>query len=321
MPKKLSHQQAKEKLESNNSLVIFLDEYTGSSKTNKFKCLVCFNSWSVKPKDVISGRSGCPECGRLKSKNTPKYKLNTDDFIQKVNKLYPNKINVISEYISANDRIIVECNHCKNIWKPEAKRLISGESSCKKCSEKNIGIKIRKKHEQFLSQIYEIYGDRISILSRYTTCLNRIDVFCNICNHHWSPISRSLLRRSCPKCNFSKGELIISSILSKIGVKFEEQFVFTGLKTENNGTPKFDFVIFENDAITKVIEYDGFQHFKPVKKWGGEKRLRQQIMIDEFKNEFCRSNSIKMIRIPYTDYDRINIKYINDLLNDVTKTD
>jgi hypothetical protein len=67
--------------------------------------------------------------------------------------------------------------------------------------------------------------------------------------------------RGCPKCNFSKGELLISKILKSIGIKFEEQFIIKGLKTNKGGTPRFDFVIFENNILTKIIEYDGMEFY------------------------------------------------------------
>jgi len=81
-----------------------------------------------------------------------------------------------------------------------------------------------------------------------------------------------------------------------------------------NGTPIFDFVIFEINNIKCIIEYDGEQHFKAVKRWGGVERLNRQKEIDEFKNKYCLDNNIKMIRIPYTELKNINKEYIKNLL-------
>ena len=134
-------------------------------------------------------------------------------------------------------------------------------------------------------------------------------------NHEWTPVAGRLLRRGCPKCNFSKGELLISKILKELNINFKEQYIFGGLKTEDNGTPKFDFVLFENDKIKQIIEYDGEQHFKIVKRWGGIKRFERQQKIDNFKNDYCKDNNIEMIRIPYTELKKINNEYIKEKLN------
>ena len=54
------------------------------------------------------------------------------------------------------------------------------------------------------------------------------------------------------------------------------------------------------------------QDFEPVKIFGGEKRFLDQIKKDKMKNEYCNNNNIKLIRIKYSDIDKINI---NLLLN------
>ena len=98
-------------------------------------------------------------------------------------------------------------------------------------------------------------------------------------------------------------------------MNFKSQYVFDGLKTEINGTPIFDFIIFgESNNIKCIIEYDGIQHFKSVKKWGGDNRLKRQQEIDEFKNNYCNINDIRIVRIPYTELKKINKEYIINLL-------
>lgn len=57
-----------------------------------------------------------------------------------------------------------------------------------------------------------------------------------------------------------------------------------------------------------IIEYDGIQHFKPVYAYhieNPEAYLELVKRHDEIKNKYCRDNNIKLIRIPYTDYNLI----------------
>lgn len=314
--KKITTDQAKERILLNNSNIIFLSDFLGTYNKSKFKCLICNHEWTTTAKYVINGDSGCPECGKKKAKETIKYNLTTEDFKKKVYKKYGDNINIIGKYINAITRIESQCNICDHIWKPYAKNLIAGTAGCYKCRCKNTGVKIRKSPEKFLNEINKIHNDRISILGEYKTCNSKMNVKCNVCGNLWtSNTARELLRRGCPKCNLSKGELLISDILKKLKINYNDQHIINGLKTEDNGTPSFDFVLYdEYNNVKTIIEYDGLQHFKAVKRWGGIKRLERQQKIDKFKNNYCGENNIKMIRVPYTDLKKINIEYIKNLL-------
>jgi len=312
--RKITNEEAIERLSINNSNVIILDQYYSSEEKSHFKCLICNCDWKANARGVINGKNGCPECGKKKARETIKYHISTDDFRNKVKKIFGDKISIIGEYSDVFSKIEVKCNICGYNWHTKAINIIR-KHGCPKCGHIEKGKKHIKKHVVFLSQINIIYGDKLSILDEYTDSRNRIKVRCNKCDYIWQPVSRRLLQRGCPKCNFSKGELLISNILKELNLNFKEQYIFEGLKTENNGTPIFDFVIFDyyND-IKYIIEYDGEQHFKAVRRWGGIERLNKQKEIDEFKNNYCRDNNMKMIRIPYTELKNINKEYIKNLL-------
>ena len=53
------------------------------------------------------------------------------------------------------------------------------------------------------------------------------------------------------------------------------------------------------------IEYDGRQHFEIVKKFGGLEGFIDTKIRDTIKNTYCKKNNIKLIRIPYWDFDNI----------------
>lgn len=60
----------------------------------------------------------------------------------------------------------------------------------------------------------------------------------------------------------------------------------------------FDFYIPEYNLI---IEYDGEQHFKSLKFFGGERRYIKQKEYDTVKNKYCKNKDINIIRISYKD--------------------
>ena len=65
-----------------------------------------------------------------------------------------------------------------------------------------------------------------------------------------------------------------------------------------------------------MIEYDGLQHFKSVKCWGGDERLLEQKRIDSFKNLYCKKNFINLIRISYKDLKKINKNFLLNLIQE-----
>lgn len=111
----------------------------------------------------------------------------------------------------------------------------------------------------------------------------------------------------------SKGEYRVSSYLLNRNITFETEKAFPDLKTENGGTPRFDFYLPQTDTI---IEFHGSQHFEP--HWDYEKginvflNLRRTMKNDLIKEEYCIINNIKLIKINY--YEMRNIEGILDEL-------
>jgi very-short-patch-repair endonuclease len=56
-----------------------------------------------------------------------------------------------------------------------------------------------------------------------------------------------------------------------------------------------------------VIEYDGIHHFEAVNAFGGENGFKTVQQNDKRKGEFLKENNINLLRIPYHQYDNIEI--------------
>ena len=72
----------------------------------------------------------------------------------------------------------------------------------------------------------------------------------------------------------------------------------------------FDFYL---PDLNIAIEYDGIQHYQPVVTFGGEEAFAELKLNDAFKTEYCYKNNIKLIRIPYTEYNTISEFLDNEL--------
>ena len=118
--------------------------------------------------------------------------------------------------------------------------------------------------------------------------------------------------RSCG-CLKSKGEEKISKILNNNKIPHIKGYTFNDLKGKRNKL-KFDFAIFKDDKIKYLIECQGEQHYCPIEYFGGEEKFNRQQSYDNKKREYCKQHSIKLIEIPYWDFDKIDSEYLLNLI-------
>ena len=114
----------------------------------------------------------------------------------------------------------------------------------------------------------------------------------------------------------SNGEQMVQNFLDENNIKYRPERHLTGCVTPKEGKKRcgrlrYDFYLKE---LNILIEYDGKQHYKPVKRWGGEKGLEERKLRDKTKDEFAKSAGIPLIRIKYT-YD--TQEKINKVMEDV----
>jgi len=110
----------------------------------------------------------------------------------------------------------------------------------------------------------------------------------------------------------SRGELKIVEILASAGLNFKEEYSFSDLRVGKGTLLRFDFAIFddEDEELQFLIEYQGIQHYVPKSKFGGTSALYKQRYNDKMKVDYCKKHHIKLLVIPYTDYEIMNYDYI-----------
>lgn len=119
---------------------------------------------------------------------------------------------------------------------------------------------------------------------------------------------------SCGCQKFSKGEEKISFILTSNNIPFIAQWTTKECVFPDSGCiAKFDFFV-NNEYI---IEFDGKQHFECSHLgWDNEQNLKLTQKRDKYKNQWCYSKNLPIIRIPYTHLQKITLK---DLKLETTK--
>jgi very-short-patch-repair endonuclease len=98
----------------------------------------------------------------------------------------------------------------------------------------------------------------------------------------------------------SSGEYTIKGILEAMSIHFIREMRFADCKDSN--TLPFDFYLPQHTA---VIEYDGLQHFEAVEYFGGQETFEYTQRHDQIKNAYCAANNIRLLRIKYTDFEKV----------------
>ena len=136
------------------------------------------------------------------------------------------------------------------------------------------------------------------------------------CGRIFYTTSSKIINKTISDCGCktgSQGEKNINYLLQKLNIKFIQQHFFTDCV--NPQTKKYLYFDFYLPDYNCCIEYDGKQHYKEVKTW--RESLKEIQKRDSLKNQYCRNNNVKLIRIPYFDYNLIDEEYLLDrIIND-----
>lgn len=93
-------------------------------------------------------------------------------------------------------------------------------------------------------------------------------------------------------------ERFISNFLDSINIKYEQQYKFDECKSKYR--LRFDFALFGRSRnLIALLEYDGEQHFRAIDFFGGEEAFTKTKARDSIKENFCKENNIKLVRLPY----------------------
>ena len=111
------------------------------------------------------------------------------------------------------------------------------------------------------------------------------------------------------KTTNSFGESSVATWLTNHNIDFEREYQFPDLTGSGGGLLRFDFKILNQPIL---IEFQGEQHYHPIKFFGGQTQFEKQQIHDNLKRNYCKYHNYTLIEIPYN-YDTIDT-YLNVLL-------
>ena len=125
-------------------------------------------------------------------------------------------------------------------------------------------------------------------------------------------ISRASLVNNRRKCCFycldghSLGEKYIETILANNNIVYQKEISFSDLKGINGGYCRFDFGIYKNNTLIRLIEFDGELHYIDIDVWNSQSVKENDII----KNQYAKTHNIPLVRIPYWERENITLEML-----------
>ena len=244
------------------------------------------------PQNHLKGQ-GCPTCTEESNYRGSSQRLSKDEFLKRVKEIHGEKYDYSQvDYKNNSEPVTIVCpNHGPFQQIPH---LHMNGAGCPKCAGKN------KSTEEFIKQAKEIQGDKYDYSEvDYKEARTKVKIICPKHGEFFQTPNQHLGGTGCPSCNESKGEKLINNLLNKNNIEQIRQKRFVDCTNKPAKgiqcvTLPFDFYL---PTFNTIIEYDGQQHYVPV--WG-EDALKRLQRLDKIRNQYCKRNGIKLIRIPYT---------------------
>lgn len=183
-------------------------------------------------------------------------------------------------------------------------------SGCPKCRYLRKNCDRIKSSLSFILESKQVHGD----LYDYSKCVyeNAKKKVIIICQKHGefkqNPSAHLNNKHGCPRCIASRGELKIKQWLEEQKISYKEQKTFSDCRNPQTDYPlKFDFYIYNSNIL---IEYDSEQHYRQMYLGKNHKTLsdlNKTKQRDEIKNEYVKQKNIKLLRIPYFEFQNIPV--------------
>ena len=265
-----------------------LVDYKNSHEKVKIICPI-HGIFEQIPYNHLRGKK-CLKCAQEISKQQSSTIRTTKNFIEDAIKKYGDSYNYsLVDYKNRNTKIKIICNKCKRVFEQIARYHLEG-NGCPFCARNQ-----KKNTEQFIEDAKKVHGDKYDYsLVDYKDTHTKVKIICPTHGVFEQRPLNHLTGEGCSYCCESHGEKAIVNYFKKYNIEFEREKKFNNCK--NIFPLRFDFYL---PKLNTCIEYDGKQHFEPVKIWGGESHLKYTKRNDKIKTDYCLNNHIRIIRIRY----------------------
>ncbi len=219
------------------------------------------------------------------------------------------KLLEIIYYNTAEDSLLlIECKTCNHIFTTTYSNLIYTPhiNYCKECAIRHLS-ELKSFDIEYIKE--KIEENNYKLLSNeYKNNTTQLLICCDKGHEYTTTYQAFHQGERCPICNQSKGEKRVGDFLMQYNIVYKEQYRFNDCRFKK--PLPFDFYLSEYNIL---IEYDGEYHYKFTRHKNTFDKFVETKIRDTIKNIYCQNNNIKLIRIPYWDFDNIESILIKEL--------
>lgn len=292
--------EIKDILDKNTQLELVSTEYVNRRTQMEFRCKRCGRIFKTTLASILSSSAKgkykiyCNDCVLEDMHN--RFAKTDKQFREEIYNILGNEYTVLGKYKNYHTKVDIFHKRCGYVWECIPYVALKQNGKCPRCYNT-----VKKTTESFSIEVELTFNGEFEVVGEYKNNHTPIKIKHSTCNRVFnSRPGNFMTNKSCPLCSKdgkSRGEEKIFNILQSMDIKFIREKRFIDCK--NLRPLPFDFYI---PSKNMIIEYDGEQHFKPK---FNEKSFEDTKKNDKIKNEYCKSKNIKLIRIPYTEFDNI----------------
>lgn len=289
------------------------DEYKTSKLKLQWKC-ADGHTWDASYSHVKRG-SWCPKCHHI-NREKKRYSFNSTRYtLDQVRKMAASRgLTLLSKkYINNGTPIEVVCAN-KHKRYVRLTDLRSAKYDCLECVRPNFKKRFAFGYDFVKENISDRGGKLLS--SEYINAKTLLEIECLNCNNIFKNTFDKIKGSGqwCPKCNRYKTQGRLAKVLEEVFPNCKVEYNsrrFEWLRNpKTNCKLEIDIFIYNDDmSFTLGVEYDGEQHFRPV-KFGGisddraKDNFERAKKLDRLKNRLIKKHSDEVsyfIRVKYSD--------------------
>lgn len=272
----------------------FLENYVNQKTKIKVRHNSCGNVYYVAPKNFLKVGNRCKKCAIRKTAR--KHTKTQSEFCNEVASVSNGEYEVMSKYVNSSTKVKIKHSICGYTYWIRPDSFLRG-SRCTKCLKQKYALAYTKTTATYAKEVNEVTEGEYTLLSEYSGVKTKVSIRHNTCGTVYSVYPYLFNKgRRCPTCgSMSYGEHYTEEALIKLRINYKTQVTFPSCKDVH--LLSYDFLIPE---LKVLIEYQGKQHYKPVKLFGGISTYKTQVKHDNIKRSYAIKNGFTLVEIPYT---------------------
>ena len=226
---------------------VVLGDFVNTKTKIKMLHVSCGYEFEIKPNHFLSGVR-CPQC-------SGRQQLTTEIFKERVKQQVGDEYSVLGEYVNLRTKIRMRHNVCGCVYDADPSNFLSGHG-CPDCYKT-----VPYTTETFKDKVFELVGDKYTVLEEYVNSNIKIRMRHNICGHEYDVLPSLFIRGNrCPKCSINLRRSLPEEIVAYyVSQHFEivQGYRPDWLKLPSGHNGEIDIWI---PSIKVGIEYDGGIH-------------------------------------------------------------